>query len=47
MIQATHRNKKQQKRSKTHNRKTLNVDQGLMAWEQGVKQKGDKIFLDV
>ena len=36
---ATQGNKWQQKRLKTHNRKTLNVYQGLMTGTQGVKQK--------
>ena len=36
---ATSTNKWQQKRWKTHNRKTLNVDQRLTTWTRGAKQK--------
>ena len=36
---ATQGNKRQQKRLKKHNRKTLNVYHGLMTGTQGVKQK--------
>jgi hypothetical protein len=44
---ATQGNKWQQKRLKTHNRKTLNVYHVLMAGTQGVKQKVKKSSLDV
>jgi hypothetical protein len=36
---ATSTNKWQQKRLKTHNRKTLNVDQGSTTGTQGAKRK--------
>ena len=44
---ATQGNKWQQKRLKIHNRKTLNVYQGLMTETQGVKQKSKKSSPDV
>ena len=44
---ATQGKKWQQKQLKTHNRKTLNVYQGLMTETQGVKQKVKKSSPDV
>ncbi len=40
---ATRRNKEQQKRRKTDNGKTVNVNHGLIDGAQGAKQKSEKL----